>query len=176
MSRTFDVSKNTGSNVSNNLPSVINNSRCHQKHSTSPINPEVIKNTPSVSNNFQCQQYPRVPGITPNVSNKQQVMSMASVSDISNKPPASATIFDVISDPQRQHVVPLATSVSTITPGVSNNPRCKQHSASATIPDVSITPDVPRVNKKHSTSIATSLAIILDRNSTTIEFGMWRRG
>ena len=112
MSRTFDVSKNTGSNVSNNLPSVINNSRCHQKHSTSPINPEVIKNTPSVSNNFQCQQYPRVPGITPNVSNKLQVMSMAktsSISDISNKPPVSATIFDVISDPQRQQQLLVST-------------------------------------------------------------------
>src|SRR5437667_1335 len=135
MRRTFDVSKNTGSNVSNNLPSVINSSRCHQKHSTSPINPEVIKNTPSVSNNFQCQQYPRVPGITPNISNKQQVMSMAktsSVSDISNKTPASATIFDVISDPQRQqqpwcqHVVALAI------PRVNKKPRRHQKHPSST--------------------------------------------
>ena len=155
MSRTFDVSKNTGSNVSNNLPSVINNSRCHQKHSTSPINPEVIKNTPSVSNNFQCQQYPRVPGITPNVSNKQQVMSMAktsSISDISNKPPVSATIFDVISDPQRQQQ-PLVstcggisnpprqqkTPASATTLGVTKNSRRHQkYPASATIPDLNI--------------------------------------
>src|SRR5436190_23424271 len=129
MSRTFDVSKNTGSNVSNNLPSVINNSRCHQKHSTSPINPEVIKNTPSVSNNFQCQQYPRVPGITPNVSNKQQVMSMASVSDISNKPPASATIFDVISDPQRQQQ-PLVSTCG----GISNPPRQQKTPATPKTP------------------------------------------